>query len=108
MVSAHLVILTLLSITFAYERESVRECDTPVCKRLRFRGLPNILTLVLSMYRSARITRCAALETYGTLPTTNTLQSNLLIFWRETPQRHPLRGIGAIFEFHPRIRDTVD
>ena len=41
-------------------------------------------------------------------PTAQMPESNLLIFWRETPRRHPLRGIGAIFEFRPRIRDTVD
>ena len=34
--------------------------------------------------------------------------SILLIFWRETPQRDPLRGTGAIFQFRPMSRDTVD
>ena len=32
-------------------------------------------------------------------------RSNLLIFWREAPQRYPLRGIGAIFEFRPTSGD---
>ena len=39
-------------------------------------------------------------------PTAQTPGSNLLIFWRETPQRDPLRGTGAIFEFRPMSGDT--
>ena len=34
--------------------------------------------------------------------------SNLLILWRETPRRDPLKGIGPIFQFRPMSRDTVD
>ena len=47
-------------------------------------------------------------QTYGTPLTARTPGSYLLIFWRDAPQRHPFRGIGAIFEFLLRSRDTVE
>ena len=39
-------------------------------------------------------------------PTAQTPGPNLLNFFVEAPQEDTFRGIGGIFEFHPRSRDN--
>ena len=57
-------------------------------------------------YRSARIIRCGGTKIDGTPPTAQTPGPNTLKLFTEAPQEDTFRGIGGIFEFHPRSQDN--
>ena len=57
-------------------------------------------------YRSARIIRCGGAKIDGTPPTAQTPGPNSLKLFAEAPQEDTFRGIGGIFEFHPRSQDN--
>ncbi len=65
-----------------------------------------LVHLSLSLYKSARIIRCEGSKIDGTPPTAQTPGPNWRKFLVEAPQEDTLRGIGRIFEFHPRSQDN--
>ena len=77
-----------------------------VCASYFFKLYPVVAIGLEEVYRSARIIRCGGTKIDGTPPTAQTPGPNSLKLFAEAPQEDTFRGIGGIFEFHPRSQDN--